>query len=85
MSMKRQLTERVVGHSATGSPVRGWDSGVLMGAGGLQSNLDDMLKFLDANVGPPGSALERAMRTAHLPRRDAGQRERIPLRDRQLG
>ena len=71
--------ERVVGHGATGAPVRGWDSGVLVAAGGLQSNLDDMLAFLDANVGAPRSALERAMRTAHEPRRDAGEDMRIGL------
>jgi len=71
--------ERAVGHSATGSPVRDWDSGVLVGAGGLQSNMDDMLAFLDANVGPPRSALERAMRTAHQPRRDAGESMRVGL------
>jgi D-alanyl-D-alanine-carboxypeptidase/D-alanyl-D-alanine-endopeptidase len=71
--------ERAVGHSATGSPVRDWDSGVLAGAGGLQSNLDDMLKFLDANVGPPTSALERAMRAAHQPRLDVGQDTRVGL------
>jgi len=71
--------ERVVGHSATGAPVRGWDSGMLVAAGGLQSNLDDMMAFLDANIGPPRSALERAMRTAHAPRRDAGQDMRVGL------
>ena len=70
---------RVAGHSATGSPARGWDLGVLAGAGGLRSNLDDMLKFLDANVGPPTSALERAMRAAQQPRLDVGQGTRVGL------
>lgn len=35
------------------------------GAGGLRSNLDDMLTYLDANLGPPENDLERAMRAAH--------------------
>jgi D-alanyl-D-alanine-carboxypeptidase/D-alanyl-D-alanine-endopeptidase len=64
--------ESAIGHNAAGVPVPAWISGVLVGAGGLRSNVDDMLKFLDANIGPPKSALERAMRTAHEPRRDAG-------------
>jgi CubicO group peptidase (beta-lactamase class C family) len=65
-------SESAIGHNAAGAPVPPWVSGVLVGAGGLRSNVDDMLKFLDANIGPPKSALERAMRTAHEPRRDAG-------------
>ena len=71
--------ERVAGHGVNGSPVRGWDLGLLAGAGGLRSNLDDMLKFLDANVGPPTSALERAMRAAQQPRLDVGQGTRVGL------
>ena len=71
--------ERAAGHSETGSPAKGWDLNVLVGAGGLRSNLDDMLTFLDANVGPPKSALERAMRTAQQPRRDVGQDTRVGL------
>lgn len=35
------------------------------GAGGLRSNVEDMLKYLKANVGPAKTDLERAMREAH--------------------
>jgi len=35
------------------------------GAGGLRSSLEDMLRYLEANMGPPGNELERAMRAAH--------------------
>lgn len=35
------------------------------GAGGLRSSAEDMLTYLKANVGPPATALERAMRVAH--------------------
>jgi CubicO group peptidase (beta-lactamase class C family) len=35
------------------------------GAGGLRSNVDDMLKYLRANVGEPKTDLQRAMREAH--------------------
>jgi D-alanyl-D-alanine-carboxypeptidase/D-alanyl-D-alanine-endopeptidase len=34
-------------------------------AGALKSNVEDMLKYLRAQVGPPRNALERAMRDAH--------------------
>jgi serine-type D-Ala-D-Ala carboxypeptidase/endopeptidase len=38
------------------------------GAGGLRSNLADMMKYLRAQVGPPRTSLERAMRDAHVER-----------------
>jgi CubicO group peptidase (beta-lactamase class C family) len=38
------------------------------GAGGLRSNLADMMKYLRAQVGPPRTSLERAMRAAHTER-----------------
>ncbi|HET9369299.1 MAG TPA: serine hydrolase [Vicinamibacterales bacterium] len=34
------------------------------GAGGLRSNLDDMMKYLKAQVGPANTALQKAMRDA---------------------
>ena len=37
----------------------------LVAAGGLRSDMRDMLAFLRANIGETGSALERAMRVAH--------------------
>jgi serine-type D-Ala-D-Ala carboxypeptidase/endopeptidase len=46
------------------------------GAGGLWSTAEDLLTFLRANVGPASTDLERAMRTAHEPRRPAGDGER---------
>jgi serine-type D-Ala-D-Ala carboxypeptidase/endopeptidase len=42
-------------------------------AGGLRSNAPDLLTYLDANLGPPTTPLERAMRTAHEPRRAVGE------------
>ena len=44
-----------------------------LGAGGLFANIEDMLKYLQANVGPPGSVLEQAMRTAHEAREAWGE------------
>lgn len=54
------------GHDDRGNPAPLWDSGVLAGAGGLKADMHDMLRFLDANVGEPESALEVAMRDAHV-------------------
>jgi D-alanyl-D-alanine-carboxypeptidase/D-alanyl-D-alanine-endopeptidase len=38
------------------------------GAGGLRSSLADMMKYLRAQVGPPRTSLERAIRAAHVER-----------------
>lgn len=40
------------------------------GAGGLRSNIEDMLLYLQANVAPDESDLGRAMAFAHTPRRE---------------
>src|SRR5690606_25285669 len=61
-----------VGHNQQRAPVPLWDLPTLAGAGALRSNLVDMLRFLDANLGPPASALERAMRASHVVRASAG-------------
>jgi len=62
----------VQGHSE-GEVVPFWFATEAMdGAGGLRSNVEDMLGFLMANVGTPGSGLERAMRVAQEAQRPAG-------------
>lgn len=61
------LAALVKGHGPTGELAANWDMDVLAGAGGLRSNMTDMLKFLDANLGEPKNDLERAMRMAQQP------------------
>lgn len=56
------------GHDPGGSVVPLWDVTTLAGAGGLRSNVQDMLRVLSANVGEPTTDLERAMRDAHAVR-----------------
>ncbi len=56
------------GHNPKGDVVPYWDFAVLAGAGGLNSNMEDMLTYLEANVGKPKSPIEAAMRDAHQPR-----------------
>ena len=66
------------GHNQDGGVVPYWtiSTSPIAGAGGLQSNAEDMLKFLKANVGDPTNDLERAMRSAQVLQRqiddDAG-------------
>lgn len=63
------------GHNEKGEQVPYWDVAVLSGAGGLNSTVEDMLTYLEANVGAPQSALEAAMGEAHLPRRTLKNKE----------
>ena len=54
------------GHNAQGRPVPYWDLPPAMaGAGGLRSNMEDMLTYLRAQLGPADDPLERAMRASH--------------------
>lgn len=60
----------VKGHSAGGDVVPYWfGTEAIDGAGGLRANVEDMLSFLKANVGPANTDLERALREAHRVRR----------------
>lgn len=67
------------GHDQRGNVVPLWDLPALAGAGALRSNMLDMLAFLDANLGPPSSGLERAMRLSHEARESAGPEMSIGL------
>jgi CubicO group peptidase (beta-lactamase class C family) len=54
------------GHNPQGKVVPYWfATEAIQGAGGLRSNLEDMLKYLKANMTPPNSDLGRALRAAH--------------------
>lgn len=53
------------GHDAAGNVVPYWDLPTLAGAGALRSDMNDMLDFIEANVGEPTSDLERSMRATH--------------------
>ncbi len=67
------------GHDAAGAVVANWNLPTLAGAGALRSTMNDMLKFLDANLGAPKNDLERAMRDAQAPRFKAGPNTQIGL------
>jgi CubicO group peptidase (beta-lactamase class C family) len=63
------------GHDPGGDAVALWDIQTLEGAGGIRSNVDDMVRFVAANVGEPTTDLERAMRDAHSVREPMGGME----------
>jgi serine-type D-Ala-D-Ala carboxypeptidase/endopeptidase len=56
------------GHDDNGKPVPSWHLNVLAGAGGIRSTGEDMLRYLQANMGRNTSSLWPAMQLAHAPR-----------------
>jgi D-alanyl-D-alanine-carboxypeptidase/D-alanyl-D-alanine-endopeptidase len=68
-----------LGHDASGKQVANWDFDALAGAGALRSTMNDMLKFLSANMGASQSALHGAMARSQEPRRDAMAGQKIGL------
>jgi CubicO group peptidase (beta-lactamase class C family) len=61
-----------VGHNPALLPVPGWDLPTLAGAGAIRSTVNDMLKFVAANLGLNKSPLLAAMQMAHQSRHDTG-------------
>jgi serine-type D-Ala-D-Ala carboxypeptidase/endopeptidase len=66
------------GHAQDGGNAHAWHLGVLAPAGGLRSNVDDMLAFVRAQFVPP-SSLRDAIALTQQPRRDAGEGMRVGL------
>jgi CubicO group peptidase (beta-lactamase class C family) len=60
------------GHDESGKVVPSWDLPTLAGAGALRSTVNDMLKFLAANLDTTVAPVARALRTAHAERRGSG-------------
>ena len=66
--MKMRLAH---GHAECGVPVVNWTSNALEGDGALFSSVNDMVKFLAANMGKLPSPLSAAMKKTQRPLRDA--------------
>jgi D-alanyl-D-alanine-carboxypeptidase/D-alanyl-D-alanine-endopeptidase len=66
------------GHNAGGDTVSNWDLPTLAGAGALRSSVEDMLKFLKANLDAPAANAPR-IHAAHIDRRPAGGNMTIGL------
>jgi len=76
-STRIKLTGDMRAHLATGhngalQPVPNWDIPTLAGAGALRSTVNDMLKFVSANMGLVKSPLTSAMHRSHQPQHETG-------------
>ncbi len=67
-----QQDRLAVGHDAAGRAVANWDIPTLAGAGALRSTLDDMLRFLEANLAVGSGPLGSVLSETHAVRRAAG-------------
>jgi CubicO group peptidase (beta-lactamase class C family) len=72
-------THLAVGHSAQGRVVANWDIPGMAGAGALRSNVEDMLKFLAANLKPGSSGVAEKLKLTHAPRHDVAGNIKIGL------
>ena len=74
ISLTPEMQARLVtGHNPALKPVANWDLPTLAGAGALRSSVNDMLKFVAANIGLTKSPLLAAMQRAHQSQRETGQ------------
>ena len=60
------------GHNPVRLPVPNWDLPTVAGAGAVRSTVNDMLKFMAANLGLKKSPLLAAMQNTHQSRNDTG-------------
>jgi serine-type D-Ala-D-Ala carboxypeptidase/endopeptidase len=80
ITLTPQMKSRLAtGHSAVGPPVRNWGSLALQGDGAFYSSVNDMLKFLAANMGRGKSPLVATMAKTHVPRKHAFLGNKIDL------
>ena len=59
------------GHTQTGVPVPPWDFDALAGAGAIRSTVDDMLRYVQAQIEPPAT-LAAAIRNSQVVRASTG-------------
>jgi D-alanyl-D-alanine-carboxypeptidase/D-alanyl-D-alanine-endopeptidase len=67
------------GHTATGAPTANWDLLTLAGAGALRSTVNDLLKFLAANLDTASKPLGPVLATTRFARRDIDAQMKIGL------
>jgi CubicO group peptidase (beta-lactamase class C family) len=69
ITLTPELTARLAtGHNANGAPAANWDIPTLAGAGAIRSSVNDMVKFVAANLGLPRSELSALMQKTHAVR-----------------
>ena len=62
-----QQTRMATGHDERLQPVANWDLASLAGAGSLRSTVNDLVTFLEANLGLRQTPLRAAMQRTHVP------------------
>ena len=67
------------GHTATGVPTANWDLLTLAGAGALRSTVNDLLKFLAANLDSTSKPLGPVLASTRFARRDIDAQMKIGL------
>ncbi len=67
--MKKRLA---TGHNESLAEVKNWDIPTLAGAGAIRSSVNDMLLFVEANMGKKKSSLDAAMTEQQITRNSAG-------------
>lgn len=65
-----QKARRAAGFSKAGKPTDHWEFALLEACGGLNSTINDQMRFLSANLGLTPSPLLPALLDSHQPRRD---------------
>jgi CubicO group peptidase (beta-lactamase class C family) len=61
------------GHDVSGNPVHAWDLDSMAPAGGIRSDAEDMLKYVEAQLHPPTEELTKALALQHELRDEAGE------------
>lgn len=76
------------GHNADGDPAQTWDLPTFAGAGALRSTVNDMLRFVKANMGVTETPLQPVLKAAQVLRRPAVGQESIAfgwhIRDKKI-
>lgn len=67
-----QLAAMAKPHRKDATPDHLWDLNVLAGAGGVRSNLNDMMKYLAAQLQPKQTPLTRAIELSHRRQHEPG-------------
>jgi CubicO group peptidase (beta-lactamase class C family) len=76
---KAMRAHLALGHDEMGVDAKNWDMNVLVGAGGIRSTANDMLRYLKANLGVDQTPLTAAMKYAQQSRRAMTDNMRMGL------
>lgn len=72
ITLTADMQERLATGHTDGKEVANWDLPTFAGAGAIRSTAQDMIAFLEANLGLRDSPLLESMRETHAPRVEAG-------------